>query len=117
MSRAAQGLRAWLLQRFTAIYLAIYLVSVLSYGAVHDSFSYSEWRSWLGNPGMGVTTALFALAILLHVWVGIRDVLIDYIHAVWLRLLLMAATALVLLTSLLWIVRALTLAAIGSMGE
>jgi succinate dehydrogenase / fumarate reductase membrane anchor subunit len=66
---------------------------------------------------MGVTTALCALAILLHVWVGIRDVLIDYIHAVWLRLLLMAATALVLLTSLLWIVRALTLAAIGSMGE
>jgi succinate dehydrogenase hydrophobic anchor subunit len=46
--------------------------------------------------------------------VGIRDVLIDYIHAVWLRLLLMAVTALVLLTSLLWIVRALTLAAIGS---
>ena len=116
MSRAAQGLRAWLLQRFTAIYLAIYLVSVLSYGAVHDSFSYSEWRSWLGNPGMGVTTALFALAILLHVWVGIRDVLIDYVHAVWLRLLMMAATALVLLASLLWIVRALTLAAIGSTG-
>ena len=116
MSRAAQGLRAWLLQRFTAIYLAIYLVSVLSYGAVHDSFSYSEWRSWLGNPGMGVTTALFALAILLHVWVGIRDVLIDYVHAVWLRLLMMAATALVLLTSLLWTVRALTLAAIGSAG-
>jgi succinate dehydrogenase / fumarate reductase membrane anchor subunit len=61
---------------------------------------------------MGVATALFALAVLLHVWVGIRDVLIDYIHAVWLRLLLMAVTALVLLTSLLWIVRALTLAAI-----
>jgi len=114
VSRAAQGLRAWLLQRFTAIYLALYLVSVLSYGAVRDSFSYSEWRSWLGAPGIGVATALFALAILLHVWVGIRDVLIDYIHAVWLRLLLMAATALVLLTSLLWIVRALTLAAIGS---
>jgi succinate dehydrogenase / fumarate reductase membrane anchor subunit len=116
VSRAAQGLRAWLLQRFTAIYLAIYLVSVLSYGALRDSFSYSDWRAWLGEPWMGVTTALFALAILLHVWVGIRDVLIDYIHAVWLRLLLMAATALVLLTSLLWIVRALTLAAIGSMG-
>ncbi|MEN8762628.1 MAG: succinate dehydrogenase, hydrophobic membrane anchor protein [Thiogranum sp.] len=113
MSRAAQGLRAWLLQRFTAIYLAIYLVSVISYGALHDSFSYSEWRSWLGAPVMGVATTLFALATLLHVWVGIRDVLIDYIHAVWLRLLLMAATALVLLASLLWIMRALTLASIG----
>jgi len=116
VSRAAQGLRAWLLQRFTAIYLAAYLVSVLAYSALRDSWSYSEWRAWLGQPGMGVGTALFALAILLHVWVGIRDILIDYIHAVWLRLLLMAASALVLLTSLLWIVRALTLAAIGSAG-
>ncbi len=114
MSRAAQGLRAWLLQRFTAIYLAVYLVSVLSVIALRESFSYGEWRSWLGEPWMGVTTALFALALLLHAWVGIRDVLIDYLHAVWLRLLFMAATALLLLGSLLWIVRALTLAAIGS---
>ena len=106
MSRAAQGLRAWLLQRF--------LLWVLSYNAVRDSWSYSEWRSWLGGPGMGISTALFALALLLHVWVGVRDVLIDYIHAVWLRLLLMAVTALVLLASLMWIVRALGLAAIGS---
>ena len=113
MSRAAQGLRAWLLQRFTAIYLALYLVAVLSYGAAHGRFAYSEWRAWFGEPWMSVTTALFAMALLLHVWVGIRDVLIDYIHAVWLRLLLMAATALVLLGSLLWTVRALTLAAVG----
>jgi len=114
VSRAAQGLRAWLLQRFTAIYLALYLGVVLLYGAARGSFSYGEWRAWLGGPSMGVATALFALALLLHVWVGIRDVLIDYIHPVWLRLLLMAATALVLLGSLLWIVRALTLAATGS---
>ena len=114
MSRAAQGLRAWLLQRFTAIYLALYLLAVLFYGTVRGGFSYSEWRAWLGGPLMGVTTALFALAILLHVWVGIRDVLIDYVHPVWLRLLLMSITALVLLSSLLWIVRALTLAATGS---
>ena len=113
MSRAAQGLRAWLLQRFTAIYLALYLVSVLTSAALGDSLSYSAWRAWLSGPAMSIATALFALALLLHVWVGIRDVLIDYIHAVWLRLLLMAATALVLLASLLWMVRALTLAAIG----
>jgi succinate dehydrogenase / fumarate reductase membrane anchor subunit len=114
VSRAAQGLRAWLLQRFTAIYLAVYLTVVLAVGASRESFTYTAWRTWLGEPGMGVATALFALAVLLHVWVGIRDVLIDYVHAIWLRLLFMAVTALVLLGSLLWIVRALTLAALGS---
>jgi succinate dehydrogenase / fumarate reductase membrane anchor subunit len=113
VSRAAQGLRAWLLQRFTAIYLALYLVAVLVYAVAHDELSYVEWRTWIGQPWMGVATALFALALLLHVWVGMRDVLIDYVKAVWLRLLLMGAGALILLASLLWTVRALTLAATG----
>ena len=116
MSRAAQGLRAWLLQRFTAIYLAIYLIVILAVMVSGDGFSYTEWRTLLGNPGMGVATALTAVAILLHVWVGIRDVLIDYVHAIWLRLLFMAATAVMLLGSLLWTVRALALAAVGSSG-
>jgi len=115
MSRAAQGLRAWLLQRFTAIYLAIYLVSVLATVALGEPLTFQAWRAWLGGPWMGVTTALFALAVLLHAWVGVRDVLIDYVHPVWLRLLFMAVTALLLLGSLLWVIRALALAATGSL--
>jgi succinate dehydrogenase / fumarate reductase membrane anchor subunit len=112
MSRAAQGLRAWLLQRFTAIYLAVYLVALLAYLLTRDAFNYSQWRALQAGPGVGVATALFAFALLLHAWVGIRDVLIDYVHAVWLRLILMVMTALMLLASLLWVVRALTLAAL-----
>jgi len=116
MSRAAQGLRAWLLQRFTAIYLGIYLLATLGYIVWHGPFSYPQWRAWLAHPGMGVATVLFAIAVLLHAWVGVRDVLIDYIHAVWLRLSLMAVTALVLLASLLWVIRALALAASATTG-
>ena len=111
MSRAAQGLRAWLLQRFTAIYLGIYLVAVLAYLGYRGPLDYEQWRGLLGQPLMAVSTTLFALAVLLHAWVGIRDVLIDYVHAVWLRLFLMAAFALVLMGSLLWVLRSLSLVA------
>ncbi|HFD79677.1 MAG TPA: succinate dehydrogenase, hydrophobic membrane anchor protein [Gammaproteobacteria bacterium] len=114
MSRAAQGLRAWLLQRFTAIYLALYLLSMGLLMLLHGPWSYAQWRAWMGSPWTGVSTMIFALALLLHAWVGVRDVLIDYLHAVWLRLLLMALTALLLLGSLLWTLRALLLAAIGT---
>ena len=116
MSRAAQGLRAWLLQRFTAIYLAAYLVAGAVCLTSRDTVMYTDWRSWFAQPWMGVATVIFAIAVLLHVWVGIRDVLIDYVHAVWLRLLFMAATALMLLASLLWVMRALTLAAMPGAG-
>ena len=113
MSRAAQGLRAWLLQRFTAIYLGAYLLFLLAFILMRDtSMDFSAWRTLMASPLVGVATALFALALLLHAWVGVRDVLIDYIQAVWLRLLLMVVTALMLLGSLLWVIRALTLVAV-----
>jgi succinate dehydrogenase / fumarate reductase membrane anchor subunit len=114
VTRAAQGLRAWLLQRFTAIYLAAYLVYTLARLMLGGPLEYPQWRAWLSEPWMGVSTALFGLALLVHAWVGVRDVLIDYVHPVWIRLLLMALTALMLLVSLLWMVRALVLAASGS---
>jgi len=116
VSRAAQGLRAWLLQRFTALYLGIYFVTVLIAFQSRDSWDYAAWREWMGNPMMGVATTLFLLAVLLHVWVGVRDVLIDYIHAAGLRLIFMAGTALLLSASLLWILRALGLAALAPSG-
>ncbi len=112
MSRAAQGLRAWLLQRFTALYLALYVVSVLMVFFTGDNWNYAEWHNWISQPLMGIATVLFLLAVLLHAWVGVRDVLIDYIHIAWLRLIFMAGTALMLLVSLLWILRALSLAAL-----
>ena len=111
MTRAAQGLRAWLLQRFTAIYLGAYLLYALARAALGEPLDYARWRAWFADPWMSVSTALFGLALLVHAWVGIRDVLIDYVHPVALRLMLMAMTGLLLLASLLLLVRALVLAA------
>jgi succinate dehydrogenase membrane anchor subunit len=112
VSRAPQGLRAWLLQRFTAVYLAVYLPVVTVILLARGVPDYSAWHDWFGQPWMGVVTAIFALAVLLHVWIGMREVLIDYVHAVWLRLPLLAVFALVSLGSLLWVLRALVLAAL-----
>lgn len=116
MSRAVQGLRAWLLQRFTAVFLAACVLALAIYLPLRGMPDYAAWHDWFARPWMGVLTAMFALAVLLHVWVGMRDVLIDYVHAVWLRLLLLAAFALVLLASLLWVMRALALAAVQGSG-
>jgi len=111
VSRAAQGLRAWLLQRITAVYLAVYIVGTLLYLLTRSAVDYSIWHNWLASPLMGIATTVFTLALLLHVWVGIRDVLIDYVQLVSLRLLFMVVTALILLGSLLWVIRALTITA------
>ncbi len=108
MSRRASGLRAWLLQRVSAVYLALYLVYFLFANAGGTHGGYQGWQAWLGEAPALLAMALFFIALAIHAWVGIRDVIMDYIHHLGLRLLLLSGVGLVLLASLLWVLMALT---------
>lgn len=109
MSRKASGLRAWALQRLTAIYIALftlYLVAVLLFSAPGD---YQAWRGWLGGPLVSVALLLYVFSVLLHAWIGVRDVLIDYVHPIAIRAALLGAVALGLVSLGLWTMQVLTL--------
>jgi succinate dehydrogenase / fumarate reductase membrane anchor subunit len=45
---------------------------------------------------------LFFVALLYHAWIGMRDILMDYIRATGLRLTLQVAVGLALLVYLIW---------------
>ncbi len=111
MSQHTHGLRTWLLQRLSAVYLAVYLVYVIAAAMHHGNYSYEEWHAWLVHPVMSIATAGFILAMLAHGWVGMRDVILDYIHVLGVRLLLLTLTGLMLVTCGLWALRVLLLAA------
>jgi succinate dehydrogenase / fumarate reductase membrane anchor subunit len=51
------------------------------------------WRAWAATPAGAALLALLAAAILLHAWVGVRDVVLDYVHPLGLRLALLGAVA------------------------
>ena len=104
MSRRASGLKAWLLQRITAVYLLLFIAVSGLWVITHQPISYTEWKDWIANPLVGLSLLLFFLALLLHAWVGIRNVLIDYIKPISLRLLLLSLFAFGLVGSGLWVV-------------
>lgn len=110
MSRRAHGLRAWLLQRFTAVYLLLFL----AYLAVHFGRApvtdFAAWLAWLADPLVNLATGLFILSLLIHAWVGIRDVLMDYVTHTGLRVVLFATVALTLAGCALWALRVLFVA-------
>ncbi len=110
MSGHAEGLRVWLLQRVTAIYLGAYLVYLLVHFWLHPWPDYAEWRAWFAHPLVAIGSAGFLLALLLHGWVGLRDVILDYVHHLGLRLVLLTLIAFLLLGCGLWAVRILMLA-------
>ena len=85
---------AWLVQRASAVYMLVFLVSVLVLLALHPLHSYAEWKSWVARPIVTLALALFFAALLAHMWVGLRDVLLDYARPASLRQALLWVVAL-----------------------
>jgi succinate dehydrogenase / fumarate reductase, membrane anchor subunit len=86
---AHYGLRDWLAQRVTGALMAIFTVLLL----VQVIFSkgpvgYDSWSSIFSSQWMKVLTFSVIIALLYHAWVGIRDIWMDYIKPVGLRLVL-----------------------------
>ena len=83
---AHYGLRDWLGQRITAIALVLYTLYLLYSVLTVPTLTYSSWYGLFLSPFMRVATLLAMLALIYHAWVGIRDVLMDYIQQTWMRL-------------------------------
>lgn len=107
MSRRAFGLRAWMIQRLTALYLAGYFIFLVFHFSLQPPADYEAWSAWVSGPWVTNTAALFIVALLIHAWVGIRDVLMDYVKPTWVRLLAMAVVAAGLVVCGLWFARIL----------
>lgn len=85
------GLAAWWVQRLSACYLLAFAVFMFVKFALYPVHDYAEWLAWVGRPFVGVALALFFAALLSHMWVGLRDVLLDYAKPPALQRLLLAA--------------------------
>jgi succinate dehydrogenase / fumarate reductase membrane anchor subunit len=112
MSWRASGLRAWLLQRVSAVYLAIYFIYVAVVLLVAPPQNYLQLTSWMSGLPMALATAVFFLALLAHAWVGMRDVVIDYIRPFAVRLTVLIFLAGSLLALGLWALRVVLMGAI-----
>ena len=109
MSRQASGLKAWVVQRVTAVYLALFGVYMVFRFAVSPPADFETWRLWLATPVISVAVLLFFFALLLHAWVGIRDVLIDYVPLLPARVVLLALFAVGLVAAGLWVAQVVIL--------
>jgi len=103
MSKRINGLQAWALQRFSAVYLLGFSIYVLVDLSINPLAGYSQWREWLGQPLNGILIILASGMLLIHAWVGIRDVVLDYVHPLALRVMVLALFALGLLASAAWL--------------
>ncbi len=96
------GHRAFLLQRLSALVL----LAGLAAGALRIAFgppvTFAQWQAWSAQPLGAAILVVLSLALLAHAWVGIRDVILDYIHPSGLRLAALGGSAAGLVVLALW---------------
>ena len=106
---AHYGLRDWLAQRVTAIVMALFTLAVLEQLLlVKGPVGYDQWAGIFAAQWMKVLTFTVIIALAYHVWVGMRDIWMDYVtSSVALRLALQIFTLVWLVGCAGWAIQVL----------
>lgn len=89
VSGAHYGTRDWMAQRVTALLMAAFTIVVLARVLFTSGpIGYEQWYGVFAPQWMKMLTFATIIGLIYHAWVGVRDVLMDYIKPVGLRLVL-----------------------------
>ena len=100
------GLAAWLVQRLSAVYMGLFILAMGILLLTTPNIDYARWYALFSQPLLAITTTMFFLALLLHAWVGMRDVILDYAgQSPSMRLLLLSLLGGWLIAMGIWVTR------------
>ena len=104
---AHYGLRDWLAQRITSIVMALFTLALLVQIMLPGQMGYDKWAGMFSKQWMKVLTFTVIVSLFIHVWVGMRDIWMDYVKSVGVRLSLQALTIVWLVGCAGWAVQVL----------
>ena len=104
---AHYGLRDWAVQRVTAGIIAVYSLFLLIVLLAQPALDFITWRGLFTHTWMRVPSFVCLLAVYTHAWIGIRDILMDYVNPTTLRLCLQVTVIVFLLAYTVWTVQIL----------
>ena len=104
---AHYGLRDWLIQRITAVVMAVYSVALAGYLLLQPHLNYDVWTELFSGQLMRTFTLLFLLNLFYHAWIGIRNIVMDYVKPAGVRLVIHVLVILVSLLYAIWAVQIL----------
>ncbi|MDP3608607.1 MAG: succinate dehydrogenase, hydrophobic membrane anchor protein [Methylophilus sp.] len=98
------GMRQWLTQRLSAVVMALYTLLFVLLVAIQQPTNYQEWHAFFSPWWWRLVTILFWICLTMHAWLGVRDVLKDYVFNLTLRSYLQLLVELALIVDLIWLV-------------
>ena len=108
VSGAHYGLRDWLAQRVTAVLMALFTIVLLAQVLLtKQPLGYELWAGIFSQQWMKFVTFATIIALAYHAWVGVRDIWMDYVKPVGLRLTLHVFTLVWLVGCAGWAIQVL----------
>ena len=104
---AHYGLRDWLSQRVTAALMALFTLVVVVQVLLPGEMGYDKWAGIFATQWMKVLTFTIFVALGWHAWVGVRDIWMDYVKPVAVRLVLQVFTIVWLIGCMGWAIQVL----------
>jgi succinate dehydrogenase / fumarate reductase membrane anchor subunit len=85
---AHYGVADWLAQRITAVVMILYTLYALGIVLWHGTLDHAAWQALFRGMFFRVATFLFMVSVAYHAWVGMRNISMDYVKPIGIRLTL-----------------------------
>lgn len=104
-SLTGNGLKDWLIQRVTAVYLILFIAGWIGYFIQHPHPDYERWHALFQCHWLQMASVLAVVSLVTHAWIGIWTVTTDYIKCTVLRLSVQMLVLFGLLIQVLWCIK------------
>ncbi|MDF1757471.1 MAG: succinate dehydrogenase, hydrophobic membrane anchor protein [Legionellaceae bacterium] len=101
-SLTGNGLKDWLIQRVSAVYLFGYLLFISGFLLLNMPLDFYKWHDLFYLASMQIATILAMFFLMLHAWIGLWTVTTDYINKTSVRLSVQVLIAIFLGSQFLW---------------
>lgn len=101
-SLSRNGLSDWMIQRVSAVVLALYVLVLTFYLATCGEVNYTQWYQFIMSTPMKIFSLLAVIALAAHAWVGLWTIATDYIKPAGLRFVFQWVCILLNASYVLW---------------
>ncbi|MBS0968438.1 succinate dehydrogenase, hydrophobic membrane anchor protein [Chimaeribacter arupi] len=96
------GVHDWLLLRASAIIITLYIIYLVGFVLIAPPITFAVWHGFFASPVTKVFTLLALFSTLVHAWIGMWQVLTDYMKPFAFRLMVHFAVVVALLAYLIY---------------
>lgn len=96
------GLSDWLIQRVSAVVLALYTLFLVGYLLFSPNLDYATWSGLFAQTWMRIFSLLAFISLAGHAWVGLWTVTTDYIKPTGIRIAAQSVIILAIFVFLVW---------------